>query len=109
DILSLLLLARDADGEPMTDAELRDQLVALRLAGHETTATAMSWTFELLFRHPAVHRRLEEECAAESSDGTYLDAVIQAALRLYPPIPLIDRTLAVPFELGGYELPAGTV
>jgi cytochrome P450 len=109
DILSLLLLARDADGEPMTDAELRDQLVALLLAGHETTATSMAWTFELLFRHPAVHRRLEAECATEEGDGAYLDAVIQESLRLYPPIPVIDRTLAVPFEVAGYELPPGTV
>jgi cytochrome P450 family 135 len=104
DILSLLLQARDEDGQPMDDAELRDQLIALLLAGHETTATAMSWIFDLLFHHPAVHRRLEEE-----QDDEYLDAVIAEAMRLYPPLPLIDRTLAVPFDVSGYTLPPGTV
>jgi cytochrome P450 len=105
DILSLLLQARDEDDQPMDDDELRDQLVALLLAGHETTATAMSWVFDLLFHHPAVHRRLEED----PDDEDYLGAVIEEAMRLYPPLPLVDRTLAVPFEVAGYTLPPGTV
>ena len=108
DVLSMLLLASYEDGRAMTDEELRDQLVALLLAGHETTATAMSWAMELLFRNPAAQRRLEEECAADDGDDAYLDAVIQETMRLYPPVPVIDRTLAVPFEVAGYELPAGT-
>jgi cytochrome P450 len=107
DVLSMLLLARYEDGRGMTDEELRDQLMALLLAGHETTATALSWAMELLFRNPAAQRRLEEECAADADDA-YLDAVMQEAMRLYPPVPVIDRTLAAPFEVDGYELPAGT-
>jgi cytochrome P450 len=105
DILSLLLLARDEEGHPMDDGELRDQLVALLLAGHETTATAMSWVFDLLFRNPAVHRRLEED----PDDEEYLDAVIAEAMRLYPPLPIVDRVLASPFEVKGHTLPPGTV
>jgi cytochrome P450 len=109
DILSLLVLARDPEGGAMSDQELRDQLVTLLLAGHETTATTMAWVMELLFRNPAAHRRLEEECASDEGDDRYLDAVIQEAMRLYPPLPVVDRLLAAPFEVGGYELPAGTI
>jgi cytochrome P450 len=110
DILSQLVLARDPDGGAMSDQELRDQLVTLLLAGHETTATTMAWVMELLFQNPAAHRRLEEECASDDASGdAYLDAVIQEAMRLYPPLPAIDRVLAAPFEIGGYELPAGTI
>jgi cytochrome P450 family 135 len=98
DILSLLLQARDEDGEPMTDAELRDELVTLLLAGHETTATALAWTFDELFRAPAALERCRE-------DGDYRDAVINESLRLHPPIALVDRRLRV--DLDG--LPAGTV
>jgi cytochrome P450 len=108
DILSLLLAARDEDGEAMTDTELRDQLVTLLLAGHETTATALAWTFEHLFRRPDAHERLVAEIR-HADDDAFLDAVIRETLRLRPPIPVADRTLAASLELDGHELPAGTV
>jgi cytochrome P450 family 135 len=103
DILSLLLQARDEDGEPMTDRELRDELVTLLLAGHETTATGLAWTFDELFRHPTALDRLR------SGDGGYLDAVIKESLRLHPPISFVDRKLRVDLELAARRLPAGTI
>jgi len=106
DILSLLLSARDPDGSPLTDRELRDELVTLLVAGHETTATGLAWTFELLMRNPAVRGRLEESLAAGSEE--YLEAVIKESLRLRPVIPAVGRKVRAPFELGGYRLPPGT-
>jgi cytochrome P450 family 135 len=105
DILSLMLQAQHEDGSPMTDAELRDELVTLLVAGHETTATALAWAVERLVRHPEKLERL----AAEAADGgeEYLTAVIQETLRLRPVISLVNRTLKAPMEFGGYELPAG--
>jgi hypothetical protein len=105
DILSLMLQARHEDGSPMSDAELRDELVTLLVAGHETTATALSWAVERLVRHPEKLERL----TAEVADGRdeYLTAVIQETLRLRPVISLVNRTLKAPMEFGGYELPAG--
>jgi cytochrome P450 len=105
DILSLLLQARHEDGTPMTDSELRDELVTLLVAGHETTATALSWAVERLVRHPQKLERL----TAEVTDGgeEYLTAVIQETLRLRPVISLVNRTLKEPMEFGGYQLPAG--
>jgi cytochrome P450 family 135 len=103
DILSLLLQARDEDGDAMSDHELRDELVTLLLAGHETTATGLAWTFDELFRHPGALERLEDD------DPAYLDAVIKESLRLHPPIAFVDRKLRVDLELAGYMLPAGTI
>jgi len=105
DILSLLLEARHTGGEPMSDIELRDELMTLLVAGHETTATALSWTFERLVRNPDVLRRLEEEI--ESEEEAYLDAVIAETLRLRPVISLVVRKLIEPMEIGGHLLPAG--
>ena len=105
DILSLLIAARHSDGEPMSDAELRDELMTLLVAGHETTATALSWTFERLIRNPGALRRLEDEIA--SGDDAYLDAVIAEVLRLRPVISLVLRRLVEPMEIGGHLLPAG--
>jgi cytochrome P450 family 135 len=106
DILSLLLTARDENGQGLTDSELRDELMTLLLAGHETTATALSWTLERLTRHPAVLTRLTEEVRAGESDD-YLDAVIKESLRLRPVVPAVARYLTEPTELGGRVLPAG--
>ena len=106
DILSLLLLARDEDGEAMTDAELRDELVTLLLAGHETTATALSWAFERLSRHPAALDRLLAEVDS-GGEGEYLDAVINETLRVRPVVPTVVRVLTEPLEVGGRVLPAG--
>jgi cytochrome P450 len=105
DILSLMLQARREDGSPMSDSELRDELVTLLVAGHETTATALSWAVERLVRHPDKLARVTEE-AAEGGDE-YLTAVVQETLRLRPVISLVNRTLKEPMEFGGYELPAG--
>jgi len=108
DILSLLLEARDEDGTPMTDGELRDELMTLLLAGHETTATALSWTLERITRHPEVLERLQSEAAAGWPDGTaYLDAVVTETLRLRPVVPAVVRKLQAPMTFGGWELPAG--
>jgi cytochrome P450 len=105
DVLSMLLRARDEDGQGMSDAELRDELVTLLLAGHETTATAGAWAVELLLRHPAALARLQRDLA--DGRGTYLDAVIKEAMRLRPVIPAIGRRLVAPVVLNGYRLPAG--
>jgi cytochrome P450 family 135 len=105
DILSLLLQARHEDGRPMSDRELRDELMTLLVAGHETTATALSWAAELLSRHPAELGRLEADVAG--GDGAYLDAVIKETLRLRPVIALVLRKLMEPMEIGGRLLPAG--
>jgi cytochrome P450 len=109
DILALLLQARDEDGEQMTDRELRDELVTLLLAGHETTATALAWAFDYLLRDHRALDRLTEECRGGDGANGYLDAVIQEVLRLQPPITFVDRRLTQPLELGGYPLPPGTV
>jgi cytochrome P450 len=107
DVLSLLVSARDEKGEGMSDAELRDQLLTLLMAGHETTATALAWAFDLLFRHPDAMERLREE--VEGDEHEYLDAVAEETLRLRPVVPFVGRELRVPMELGGYQLPPGTV
>jgi cytochrome P450 family 135 len=107
DILSLLVAARDENGEGMSNAELRDQLLTLLMAGHETTATALAWAFDLLFRHPEAMERLREEVEGEQHE--YLDAVAEETLRLRPVVPFVGRELRVPMELGGRQLPPGTV
>lgn len=106
DILSLLMRAESDDGSPMTDQELRDELMTLLIAGHESTATALAWTFELLLRHPDKVARLRDEAAAGHDD--YAIAVAQETLRLRPVVPFVLRNLAEPLELGGHLLPAGT-
>ena len=106
DILSLLVSARFEDGAPMDDEELRDQLMTLLLAGHETTATALAWAFDLLLRHPHVLARLNDELR-EGGDE-YLRAVIDESLRLRPVLPLAGRRLAAELRVGSHVLPAGT-
>jgi cytochrome P450 len=107
DILSLLMSARMEDGGAMSDRELRDQLVTLLLAGHETTATALAWTLDLLLRNPAQLKRLQAE-VDEGSSEEYLRAVISESLRLRPVVPLAGRRLAVDLDAGDLHLPAGT-
>jgi cytochrome P450 family 135 len=106
DILSMLMQAEFEDGTRMEDRELRDQLMTLLLAGHETTATALAWTFDLLLRHPVVLGRLRDSLAAGEED--YLRATISESLRLRPVIPLAGRRLAKDLEADGLTLPAGT-
>jgi cytochrome P450 len=106
DILSMLMLAEFEDGGTMSDKELRDQLMTLLLAGHETTATALAWTFDLLLRHPEPLRRLRDSLAAGEDD--YLRATISESLRLRPVLPLAGRRLAKELSVDGLTLPAGT-
>jgi cytochrome P450 len=106
DILSMLMLAEFEDGGTMSDKELRDQLMTLLLAGHETTATALAWTFDLLLRHPQPLRRLHDSLAAGEDD--YLRATISESLRLRPVLPLAGRRLAKELSVDGLTLPAGT-
>jgi cytochrome P450 family 135 len=105
DILSLLLQARDEDGGGLSDQELRDELMTLLIAGHETTATALGWAVERLLRHPEALARATED--ARSGDGSYLDAVAKETLRLRPVLPVVARRLAEPVTIGGRDLPAG--
>jgi cytochrome P450 len=105
DVLSLLLRARDEDGRPMSDSELRDELFTMLGAGHETTATALAFAFELLLRNPRVLARLRDELAA--GEDAYLDAVVKETLRLRPIIDAAERTLTEPRSVAGWELPAG--
>jgi cytochrome P450 family 135 len=102
DILSLLIGARFEDGEPMDDGEIRDQLMTLLLAGHETTATGLAWTFDLLLRHPHALQR------AASGGERYLRAVVAESLRLRPVVPLAGRRLSSELRVNGHVLPAGT-
>jgi cytochrome P450 family 135 len=105
DVLSLLLGAIDEDGEPMTPEELRDELVTVLAAGHETTATAVAWAFERLLRAPRVLVRLTRSLP----DGDeYLDATVRETLRVRPVITDVGRKLTREIELGGYRIPAGT-
>jgi cytochrome P450 family 135 len=107
DVLSILLQAQDEDGRAMTDQELRDELMTLLVAGHETTATTLAWAFDLLLRHPAELEQLTAEM--DAGDGAdYLDAVIKETLRIRPVVPGVVRVLTAPTELNGFELPAGT-
>ncbi|MGN6558056.1 MAG: cytochrome P450 [Solirubrobacterales bacterium] len=106
DILSMLMTAEFEDGTRMGDKELRDQLMTLLLAGHETTATALAWTFDLLLRHPAVLARLRDDLAAGEED--YLRATITESLRLRPVIPLAGRRLGADLVADGLTLPVGT-
>jgi cytochrome P450 len=118
DVLAMLLAARDEQGQPMTDGELRDELMTLLVAGHETTATMLCWFFELVLAHRSVHDRLLRELHEASADARdpdlaalarlpYLDATIKEVLRLRPVIPAVGRRLKEPVTVGGYEIPAG--
>jgi cytochrome P450 len=107
DILTLLLSARDEDGNPLTDRELRDELITLLLAGHETTATSIGWAFERLLRTPHALERLTEEVQA-GEPSAYTDAVIKETLRVRPVVTEVFRAPAEPTELGGYLVQPGT-
>jgi cytochrome P450 family 135 len=105
DIMSLLLQAKHEDGSPMSDEELRDELMTLLVAGHETTATALAWGIERLVRHPDKLERLHDEALAGGDE--YVDAVAKETLRLKPVIPIVVRRLTEPVEIGNYTIPAG--
>jgi cytochrome P450 len=106
DVLSLLLQARHDDGSPMSDEELRDELVTVLGAGHETTATGLAWAMERLLRTPRVLAKLRDSIAAGEED--YLDATVRETLRARPVIVDVARKLTAPATIGGYELQKGT-
>jgi cytochrome P450 family 135 len=105
DILSVLMQASYEDGSPMSDEELRDELITLLIAGHESTATALAWAFERLLRHPNMLARVRDE--AEAGGDAYADAVVKETLRLRPVLPIVLRRLVEPMDIGGFTLPAG--
>lgn len=105
DALAMLVRAADGDGRQMSDEELRDQLMTLLLAGHDTTATALSWALERLTRNPGA--LAAAVAAAESGDDDYLDAVAKETLRIRPVVFDVGRLLTKPVEIAGYTLPAG--
>jgi cytochrome P450 family 135 len=107
DILDLLLSARDEDGNPLTDPELRDELITILLAGHETTATSIGWAFERLLRTPAALERLTAEVRT-GDGGDYLEAVIKETLRVRPVVTEVFRAPTTRTELGGYLFEPGT-
>lgn len=117
DLLSMLMAARDDDGHAMSDAQLRDELVTLFLAGHETTAIALSWTWHLLSHHPLVKDRLVKELFDELERRParvedlprlpFADAVVKEAIRLYPPAYVLGREALADCEIGGWAIPAG--
>ena len=120
DLLTMLLEARDEDtGEQMTNQQLRDEVMTIYLAGHETTANALSWAYYLLGLHPDLHQRLQDEVDTVLQGRTptvedlpnlqYTRQVIDETLRLYPTAWTISRTPLQPDEIGGYAIPAGSV
>jgi cytochrome P450 len=119
DVLSMLLDARYEDGRSMTDAELRDEMITLLLAGHETTATALAWALYHVLRTPGVLARIRGELASVVGDAElraehvahleYLDAVVKEALRINPVLDDVGRRVKQPIEIGGWRLPAGVV
>jgi cytochrome P450 len=108
DILSLLLDARDEDGAPLSDLELRNELLTLVLAGHETTANSIAWTFERLLRTPAAHDRLRDVVRSGEDPDGYLEATITESMRVRPVVPLIGRRVQVPWRLGDVVVPPGS-
>jgi cytochrome P450 len=111
DILSLLLDARDEDGEGLTDEELRNELLTLVLAGHETTANTIAWACERLLRHPDVYEHLRETARAGDGaheGGDYLEATIQEVMRVRPVVPVIGRRVTVPWQLGDVVATSGS-
>lgn len=105
DILSLLLDAETEDGERLTDKEVRDELLTLVLAGHETTANSLAWIFERLLRTPPAYERLREVARSGEDPDGYLEATIHEGMRSRPVIPIIGRRVTVPWRLGEYRLP----
>ena len=120
DFLSMLLETRDAEtGREMDDQQIRDEAMTIFLAGHETTANALSWTWDLVMRHPAVYERLTAETSATLKGRSpsvadlpampYVGQVFKEAMRIYPPVWFLDRQVIHPFDLAGYSFPVGTL
>jgi len=117
DLLSILMVSRGEDGSVMTDRQLRDEIMTFLLAGHETTAVSLSWTWYLLSQHPEAARKLHQELRDVLGGRTpqledmvrlpYTDRVVKESMRLYPPAWSLARTTAKEMEVGGYRLPVG--
>lgn len=107
DILALLLQARTEQGEILNDKELRDELISLLLAGHETTANSLAWTWERLLRHPAAYEALRESTRSGES-GPWLEATLIEGMRCRPVVPIVGRTVNAPWRFGSYGIPAST-
>jgi cytochrome P450 len=117
DLLSMLMAARDEDGSAMTDRQLRDEIMTFLLAGHETTAVALSWTWYLLSQHGEPAEKLRQELSSVLGGRTpqledlsrlpYTEKVVKESMRLYPPAWSLARTTAKEIEVGGYRLPVG--
>lgn len=116
DILSLMMSARYEDGQPMSDEALRDEMLTMLLAGHETSTTGLCWAVWELMDHPEVRERLQAELRALPPDATpdtvaaspLLDAVCKETLRLHPVLPVVSRVAAEDLQIGPWEIPAGT-
>jgi cytochrome P450 len=118
DLLEMLLRSQDEEGSRMSDEQLRDEVMTLFLAGHETTANALSWTWYLLAQHPEIEARLFQEisevlrgklpAAADVARLPYTEMVVKESMRLYPPAWAVGRQAIGEFEMGGYKFPAGT-
>jgi cytochrome P450 len=118
DLLSMLMASRDEDGSAMTDRQLRDEIMTFLLAGHETTAVSLSWTWYLLSQHPEVGDKLRQELGEVLGGRTpqledlarlpYTDKVVKESMRLYPPAWSLARSTANEIEIGGYRLPKGS-
>lgn len=123
DILAMLVAARDEDGRPMSDEEIRDEIITMLLAGHETTATSLAWVIYRLLQNPQVLAKAQAEMASATGDGlqasrptaeqiaglSYLDSVIKESARLNPVLPIAVRYLETDTRIGSYELPAGSI
>ncbi len=123
DIMTLLVAVRDEEGRPMSDEEIRDEMVTMLVAGHETTATSLAWTVHSLLRNPEALAAARDEVAAVIGEGSqlpspspeqiaaleYLDAVIKETARLNPVVPIVVRRLERDTQVGDYELPAGNI
>ncbi|OBG84426.1 cytochrome P450 [Mycobacterium sp. E802] len=113
DALAMMVCAADEDGRSLADNELRDQLMTLIAAGHETTAASIAWALERLIRHPAVLAKAvwaaDASAAGDTAGDEYLDAVVKETLRVRPVIFSSGRLLKEPVEIGGYRLPAGVI
>jgi cytochrome P450 len=118
DLLSMLMLAEDESGERMTDKQLRDEVMTLFLAGHETTANVLSWTFWLLSSNPKVEYELVEELESvlggrpptisDLPNLPYVERIVKESMRLYPPAWVVGREATAECEVGGYRIAAGT-
>jgi cytochrome P450 len=109
DILSLLLEARDEHDQPLSDEHIRDELMSLVLAGHETTANSLAWTMERLLRSPAAYDRLREITRSdEDGAAEYVEATVHEGMRVRPVIPMVVRMVKLPWRLGEYVVPANT-